>query len=147
MGGLIFTRLNPGKEGFQKNSSPSSIVLFASHLRGFTFHEQEVAKWMKTLARQRDKKLRTRRFSRPRVYQSTTFCSHFNALDKACQLKYRLRELISFSCCDQSPITQPSKQTAKAAAEQKQEVNSLNINFSLQACPLQSSSLMLQVLC
>ena len=33
-----------------------------------------------------------------------------------------------------SPATRPSKQTAKAAAEHKQEVISLNLNFSLQAC-------------
>ena len=39
-----------------------------------------------------------------------------------------------------APATQPSKQTAGAAAEQRQEVSSLNLNLSLQVCLLVLSS-------
>ena len=52
---------------------------------------------------------------------------------QACKLKFKLRELISYFCCV-NLATRPLKQTAGAAAEQKQEVSSLNLNLSLQAC-------------
>ena len=53
---------------------------------------------------------------------------------QACKLKFRLRDLISCFCGIQTGKAALNADAAKAAAEHKQEVSSLNLNFSLQAC-------------